>query len=87
MSAIMCESESERVVLEQALLAYRATRGVALTAAHGRGLEMTEAVALGEGRKVMMKMLEEALHARPEAGKGGSTLSRAARRGARDRRG
>ena len=83
MSMITVETESERVVLEQALLAYRATRQAALTAEHGRGLEVTEMAALTEGRKVMSKLLEEVLQAHLEVGKRGQTLGRASGRSAR----
>lgn len=75
---ITVQNESEQLVAEQALLAFRATKKAAALAEHGRGLEMAEEAALTQGREVLRVMLEQTLAAQAGAGKGGQTPSGAA---------
>jgi len=63
--------ERERVIAEQAVLAYRAVREAAAHAAFGRGLEVTEAAALEATRDHGRRLLGEALAACADAQKKG----------------
>lgn len=81
------ECESERLVAEQAVLAFRATRAAMHAAPFGDGLAFTERAALIEGRKAVEAILSEAIKAHLEVEKGGSTASRARAPGASGGRG
>jgi|MudIll2142460700_1097286.scaffolds.fasta_scaffold1029608_2 hypothetical protein len=70
-------SEQERLVAEQAVLAFRATQAAMASAVHGQGLAVTEAAVLEHGRALLQKMLSEALSTHPEVQKGGPALGRA----------
>lgn len=70
-------SEQERLVAEQAVLAFRAAQAAMASAAYGRGLAVTEAAVLKHGRALLQKMLTEALSTHPEVQKGGSVPGRA----------
>jgi hypothetical protein len=85
MTTITVADEAEKLVLEQALLAFRATRQAASQAEHGRGLEITERAALEEGRKLTATLLSQTLAAQPGAGKKGPTPSGAGAARARGR--
>lgn len=76
MPTINVMDEAEKLVAEQALLAFRASKRAAYLAPMGSGLEVAERAVLEEGRKTMRVMLERVLEAQPHAGKGGSTPSR-----------
>jgi hypothetical protein len=77
MPSIELTDESERLVAEQALLAFRASRRAASMAPEGSGLEVAERAVLEEGRKTMRLMLERVLEGQAHVGKGGSTPWRA----------
>lgn len=62
---------AERLLAEQAVLAFREVKKTMRAAPHGRGLEVTEQATLVQGRRQMMRMLEEALKAQAAAEKGG----------------
>ena len=64
-------SEQERLVAEQAVLAFRATMAAMSAAPHGQGLAVTEAAILEQGRTLLQTMLSEALSTHPEVQKGG----------------
>ena len=64
-------SEQERLVAEQAVLVFRATQAAMSSAPHGRGLAVTEAAVLEQGRVLLQKILTEALSTHPEVQKGG----------------
>ena len=68
---------AEKLIAEQAILAFRASKGAMYRATHGRGLEETENAVLAEGRKMMQTMMEEVIKAHSEVEKGGPTLGRA----------
>jgi len=68
---------AERLIAEHAVLAHREVMKAVNAAPHGRGLEMTELAVLGQGRKQMMLMMEEALKAKAGAQKGGSRANAA----------
>lgn len=70
-------SEQERLVAEQAVLAFRATQAAMSSAPHGQGLAVTEAAVLEQGRGLLQKILTEALSTHPEVQKGGPALGRA----------
>ena len=57
------ECESERLVAEKAVLAFRATRAAMHAAPFGDGLAFTERAALAEGRKAVETILSEAIKA------------------------
>jgi hypothetical protein len=64
-------NEQERLVAEQAVLAFRATQAAMAAAPHGQGLAMTEAAVMEHGRALLQKILSEALSTHPEVQKGG----------------
>ena len=72
MMKIEVRSERERLVAEQALLAFRAMDQARDAARHGRGLEAIEEVAVGQGLGVVRQMVRQSLSAHEEAQKGGS---------------
>ena len=71
-------NEQERLLAEQAVLAFRATMAAMAAAPHGRGLAVTEAAVLEQGRALLQKMLSVALSTHPEVQKGGPALGPAA---------
>lgn len=68
-------SEQERLVAEQAVLAFRATMAAMASAPHGQGLAVTEAAVMEHGRALLQRILSEALSTHPEVQKGGPALS------------
>ena len=76
MTTIEVMDEGEKLVAEQALLAFRASKRAAWLAPMGSGLEVAERAVLDEGRRMMRVMLERVLEAQPHTGRGGSTPRR-----------
>jgi hypothetical protein len=66
--------ENERLVAEQAVLAYREVYRAMQAAPHGQGLACTEAAVLMQGREQQRRMLELILGGHPEAQKKGDVL-------------
>ena len=66
-----CVDENERLVAEQALLAYREVKKAMQAAPHGQGMACTEAAVLAQGREHQRRMLELILGGHPEALKKG----------------
>lgn len=64
-------TNEERLVAEQAVLMYRAAHEAMAKAPAGRGLELTEAAVLEQGREYLRKMTQTLLSAHPEAQKRG----------------
>ena len=64
-------TEEERLVAEQAIVAYREARKAMESAGEGEGLAVTEVAVLKHGRKFLQDMLEHLMSAHPEAQKGG----------------
>ena len=75
-------SDRERLVAEQAVLAFRESIRAMEGAPHGQGLAVTERVVQEQGRKTTLAMMEQALLAAAEGEKGGSAVQRGARAGA-----
>ena len=73
MSLEFCD-ENERLVAEQAVLAYREVFKAMQCAPHGQGLACTEAAVLRQGREQQRKVLELLLGGHPEAQKKGGVL-------------
>ena len=67
-----CLDETERLVAEQAVLAYREVKKAMQVAPHGRGLACTEAAVLAQGREQQRRILELILGDHPEAQKKGA---------------
>ena len=72
MMLIEVQDERERLVAEQALLAFRAMGRARDAAEHGHGLEAIERVAIGDGLGVVRQMVQQSLSAHEEAQKKGS---------------
>ena len=72
MMLIEVQDERERLVAEQALLAFRAMDQARDSAPHGRGLEAIEEVAVSQGLGVVRQMVQQSLSAHEEAQKKGS---------------
>ena len=72
--SLECCDENERLVAEQAVLAYREVYKAMQTAPHGRGLACTEAAVLMQGREQQRRMLELILSGHPEGQKKGGVL-------------
>jgi hypothetical protein len=70
-------SEQERLVAEQAVLAFRTTMAAMASAPHGQGLAITEAAVLEHGRALLRRILSEALSTHAEVQKGGPALGHA----------
>ena len=68
---------NERLVAEQAVLAYRAMAKAGSTAPHGQGMAALERVATSDGLESIRKMIELSASEHPEAQKKGSAASRA----------
>ena len=66
-----CLDETERLVAEQAVLAYREVKKAMQAAPHGQGLACTEAAVLVQGREQQRRILELILSDHPEAQKKG----------------
>jgi hypothetical protein len=71
-------SDRERLVAEQAVLAFRESIKAMEGARHGQGLAVTERAVQEQGRKTTLLMMEEALKAAAEGEKGGSAVRRGA---------
>lgn len=69
----------ERLIAEQAVLAFRESMRAMEGAAQGHGLAVTERAVQEQGRKAMLLMMEQALLAAAEGEKGGSAVRRPAR--------
>ncbi|MEK7756049.1 MAG: hypothetical protein AAB385_02440 [Planctomycetota bacterium] len=69
--SLVCGDENERLVAEQAVLAYREVHKAMLAAPYGQGLACTEAAVLVQGREQQRRMLELLLGGHPEAQKKG----------------
>lgn len=67
-----CLNDSERLIAEQAVLAYRAVQEAADQAAFGHGMEAMEEAALTKCREQVRRMLCEAARSRIESQKGGA---------------
>ena len=65
------EDANERLVAEQAVLAFRAVKHAAQEAVHGRGMLAMEEAILAHGHEHLCRMLELAASAHDEAQKGG----------------
>lgn len=74
--SIESRTEAERLVAEQAIVAYREVVKAMETASEGQGLACTEAAVLAEGRPLLRTMMEQAMSAHPEAQKGGPAADR-----------
>ena len=70
-------SADERMIAEQAVLAFQASLAAARGAEHGHGMEVTEKAVLEKGYEVMRKMLELSVSEQAEAQKKGSPANRA----------
>lgn len=70
-----CRDENERLVAEQAVLAYREVFKAMQAAPHGQGLACTEAVVLAQGREQQRRMLELIVGDHAEAQKRGVVLA------------
>jgi hypothetical protein len=83
MMLIEVQDERERLVAEQALLAFRAMDQARDSAPHGRGLEAIEEVAVSQGLGVVRQMVQQSLSAHEEAQKKEGSVSGGATAGAR----
>lgn len=72
--SIRVESETEELIVRQALETYRALQHAVKTAPHGKGLETVEAVIHDKGFDQLRGMYQAALREHPEAQKKGSAL-------------
>ena len=63
---------NERLIAEQAVLAYQAVRQAAAGAPPGRGMDCVEQVVRDKGFEVMRRMIELGVSEHPEAQKKGS---------------
>ena len=75
--SIEFQDASERLVAEQAVLAFRSVKDAMRTAPHGRGLAVMEDALMDKGVAALRAMMQEAVSAHPEAQKGGSAPCRA----------
>jgi len=69
----------ERLIAEQAVLAFRESVKAMEAAPHGHGLAVTERAVQEQGRKTTLLMMEQALLAAAEGEKGGSAVRRPVR--------
>lgn len=69
---VQVNNERERLVLEQALLAYREVEAAGEAARHGQGMATLEDATLETGRRQMRLVLEQALESRAAAQKRGA---------------
>ncbi len=70
---IEVRNERERLIAEQAVLAYREVEAAGAAAVHGQGMAALERVTLETGRRQMRRVLTEALRSQVEAQKKGRT--------------
>lgn len=77
---VQVNNEREKLVLEQALLAYREVEAARLGAAYGHGMEVLEQAVIDTGRRQQRQVLELALRSQAEAQKKGADARPAARR-------
>lgn len=75
---VQVNNERERLIVEQALLAYREVEAAGAAAVHGQGMAALEDATLETGRRQMRLVLEQALGSRAEAQKGGAVARGAA---------
>lgn len=69
-------TEDERLIAEQAVLAYQAVRQAAATAPHGGGMECVEQSVRDKGFAVLRRMIELGASQHAEAQKKGPAASR-----------
>lgn len=74
-------SDRERLIAEQAVLAFRESIKAMEAAPFGQGLAVTERAVQEQGRKATLLMMQEALSAAAGGEKGGSAVPRRARAG------
>lgn len=67
-------SDRERLIAEQAVLAFRESMKAMEAAPHGHGLAVTERAVQEQGRKTTLLMMEETLKAAAEGEKGGAAV-------------
>lgn len=77
---VQVNDEREKLVLEQALLAYREVDEARRSAPYGHGMEVLEQVVIDTGRRQQRQVLELALRSQAEAQKKGADARTAARR-------
>jgi hypothetical protein len=65
-------SDNERLMAEQAVLAYQAVKEAVRTAPHGHGMAAIEQVVQDKGFEVLRRMIELGASEHPEAQKKGS---------------
>lgn len=65
-------SGNERIIAEQAVLAYQVVREAALRAPHGQGMAMIEKAVQEKGFQTLRRMIELSASEHPEAQKRGS---------------
>jgi len=70
-------TENERLIAEQAVLAYQAVREAAQTARQGQGMTAIEQVVQEKGFQTLRRMIELSASEHPEAQKKGSAARRA----------
>lgn len=75
---VQVNNERERLIVEQALLAYREVEAAGEAAVHGQGMAALEDATLTTGRRQMRLVLEQALRSRAAAPKGGAVAGAAA---------
>lgn len=68
------KDEEERLIAEQAVLAYREVQTACRGAAFGHGLEVLEEAVIVAGRRQQRQMLEKALGSQAEAQKKGAVV-------------
>lgn len=64
-------SDRERLIAEQAVLAFRESMRAMEAAPHGQGLSVTERAVQEQGRRTTLAMMEQALLAADEGNMGG----------------
>lgn len=74
--SIEYRTEAERLLAEQAIMAYREVIKAMEAAPEGQGLACTESAVLAAGRPLMRSMMEQAMSAHSEAQKGGPAAGR-----------
>lgn len=68
-SGIKFRNERERLIAEQAVLAYREVEAAGAAAEHGHGMAALELATLETGRRQMRQVLAQALEAQAEVQK------------------
>jgi len=75
---IEVRNEQERLIAEQAILAYREVQAAGEAAPHGQGMAALEGATVETGRRQMRLVLEQALGSRCEGQKKGLAAQTAA---------